>query len=202
MQRIKRFSLLSLAVLLVAVFCLTSLAMAAPVDRLTVSGIFKNPSGKGIKEVDVEVLVNGQHIKPVGKEESIVTGKPGAFAADFQLPAGTLPGAKVEVTASKPNWKPLAPTAVKVVEAGSDAQGHRLFQAAQNFTLQRAVTPAFWIATLILLGAYLIISFEWMHRTLAALLGAALVVFISYTVGVLDKGYFILSFEEIGRAHV
>jgi Na+/H+ antiporter NhaD/arsenite permease-like protein len=144
----------------------------------------------------VEVLVNGQHIQPVGKEESIVTGKPGAFAADFQLPAGTLPGAKVEVTASKPNWKPLAPTAVKVVEAGSDAQGHRLFQAAQNFTLQRAVTPAFWIATLILLGAYLIISFEWMHRTLAALLGAALVVFISYTVGVLDKGYFILSFED------
>ncbi len=35
-----------------------------------------------------------------------------------------------------------------------------------------------------------------MHRTLAALLGAALVLFISYTAGTFDKGYFILSFED------
>jgi Na+/H+ antiporter NhaD/arsenite permease-like protein len=196
MQRIKRFSLLSLAVLLVAVFCLTSLALGATGDLLTVSGIFKSPTGKGVKEVEVEVLVNGQHIKPVGKEEGIATGKPGAFAADFHLPPGTLPTAKVEVKASKPNWKPLAPTSVKVVDAGADAQGNRLFQAAQNFTLQRAVTPAFWIATLILFGVYIVISFEWLHRTLTAFLGSALILFITYTAGSLDKGWFILSFED------
>ena len=37
-------------------------------DRLTVSGLVTNPMGKGIKEVEVEVLVNGQHVKPTGKE--------------------------------------------------------------------------------------------------------------------------------------
>jgi Na+/H+ antiporter NhaD/arsenite permease-like protein len=35
-----------------------------------------------------------------------------------------------------------------------------------------------------------------MHRTLAALLGAALIMFISYTAGTFDKGYFILSFKD------
>ncbi|MEW6660425.1 MAG: ArsB/NhaD family transporter [Thermodesulfobacteriota bacterium] len=196
MHRIKRFSLLSLAVVLATVFCLSSLALAAPADRLTVSGVIKNPSNKGIKEVEVEVLVNGRHVKPLGKDEEIVTGKPGSFMREFELPPGTLPGGRVEVKAFKPNWESLKPTAVKVVDAGTDKDGNRVFQAASNFTMKRAITPAFWIATLILLGAYIIISFEWMHRTLAALLGAALIVFISYTAGVFDKGYFILSFED------
>ena len=60
----------------------------------------------------------------------------------------------------------------------------------------RAITPAFWIATIILLLVYVIIAAELMHRTLAALLGAALILFISYTAGTFDKNYFILSFED------
>ena len=82
------------------------------------------------------------------------------------------------------------------MEAGTDAAGNNLFQASQNFNMKRAVTPAFWIATIILLLVYVIISFEWMHRTLAALLGAALILFITYTLGAFDKSYFILSFED------
>ncbi len=74
--------------------------------------------------------------------------------------------------------------------------GNRLFQAQSNFSLARIITPAFWIAAAILLLVYVIIAAEWMHRTLAALLGAALVLFISYTAGTFDKNYFILSFED------
>ena len=196
MHRIKRFSLLSVAVVLAAIFCLTSLALAAPADRLTVSGAFLNPQKKPVKEVEIEVLVNGQAVKPLGKDEEITTGSKGAFSVEFQLPPGTLPAAKVEVKAQKPSWEPLKPTPVKVVEAGVDEQGNRRFEAARNFTLTRAVTPAFWIATIILLGVYLIISFEWMHRTLAAFLGAALILFITYTFGSFDKSFFILSFDD------
>ena len=196
MHRIKRFALLSPAVLLIAVFCLTSLALAAPADRLTVSGAFLNPQRKPVKEVEIEVLVNGQAVKPVGKEEEISSGSKGAFSAVFELPPGTLPAAKVEVKARKPSWEPLQPTPLKVVEAGTDEQGNRLFETARNFTLLRAVTPAFWLAAIILVGVYVIISFEWMHRTLAALLAAALILFITYTLGSFDKSFYILSFED------
>ena len=70
------------------------------------------------------------------------------------------------------------------------------FRPRANFSLTRTITPAFWIATAILLLVYVIIAAELMHRTLAALLGAALVLFISYTAGTFDKNYFILSFED------
>ena len=168
----------------------------APGDHLAISGLVTNPMGKGLKEVEVEVLVNGQHVKPMGKEAEIVTGKPGGFVADIILPPGTLPAAKVEVQAAKPSWKPIPATPVKVVEAGVDAQGNKLFQAAQNLTLNRTITPGFWIAALVLLLVYVVISFEWMHRTLISFLGAALIIFITYTLGHWDKSFYIISFDE------
>jgi len=199
MHRIKGLTLVSLTVLLAAVFCLTSLAIAAPApagDHLAVSGLVTDPMGKGLKEVEVEVLVNGQHVKPTGKEVEVATGKPGGFVADFILPPGTLPAAKVEVKAHKPSWKPILATPVPVVEAGTDAQGKKLFQAAQNLTMNRTTTAGFWIASLVLLLVYVVISLELMHRTLVSFLGATLIIFITYTLGTWDKSFYIISFDE------
>jgi len=190
--------------LLLAAAALPALSQAAPPgppgDKLVVSGAMLNLQGGGVKEVEITVRVNGQTVKPEGHEEEISTGKSGAWVAEFLLPAGTLPQARVEVTAHKPSWQTLAPTAVEVVAAGTDGAGQRLFQASQNFTLKRQITPGFWIATAILLLVYVLIALELMHRTLASLLGAALVLFVSYTLGTFDKGYFILSFEDAMRA--
>jgi len=185
--------------LLIAGLLAASAVVAAPApvgDHLAISGRVTNPMGKGLKEVEVEVLVNGQHVKPTGKDVEVVTGKPGGFVADFILPPGTLPGAKVEVKAAKPSWKPIPATPVKVVEAGVDAQGNKLFQAAQNLTLNRTTTPGFWIAALVLLLVYVVISFELMHRTLVAFLGAAIILFVTYTLGTFDKSFYIISFDD------
>ncbi len=185
--------------LLIAGLLAASAVMAASApagDHLAISGLVTNPMGKGLKEVEVEVLVNGQHVKPTGKDAEIATGKPGGFVADFILPPGTLPAAKVEVKAAKPSWKPIPATPVKLVEAGADAQGNKLFQAAQNLTLNRTVTPGFWIAALVLLLVYVVISFELMHRTLVAFLGAALILFVTYTLGTFDKSFYIISFDD------
>ncbi|WP_449244591.1 SLC13 family permease [Desulfobacca acetoxidans] len=194
-----KVSIIMLSLIFLAGLLAGTTAMAVPSnqagDRLSVAGTMKNPQGRGVKEVEVEVLVNGQHVQTM-KDEDVATGKSGAFLGEFVLPAGTLPAAKVEVKAFKPSWVPLEPTAVQVVEAGTDAAGNKLFQAQQNFNIKRQITPAFWIATFILLLVYVIIAAEWMHRTLAALLGAAIILFISYTAGTFDKSYFILSFED------
>ncbi|MFH1594999.1 MAG: ArsB/NhaD family transporter [Pseudomonadota bacterium] len=168
-------------------------------DRLSLAGAVKNLQGKGVKEVEVEVLVNGRQVKPTGAD-AVTTGNQGNFLAELSLTAGTLATARVEVTAHKPNWRPLTPTPVKLLEAGRDQAGNRLFQAQQQLTMYRQITPAFWIATLVLLLVYIIIAAELMHRTLAAFLGAALVMFVSYTAGTFDKRYFILSFEDAMRA--
>jgi Na+/H+ antiporter NhaD/arsenite permease-like protein len=198
----KSFFFLNILILLVAAGFLANSALfaaAAPTpagDHLALSGLVTNPMGKGLKEAEIEVLVNGQHVKPVGKEAEIVTGKPGGYVADFMLPAGTLPGAKVEVKAAKPSWKPVPATPVQLVEAGLDAQGNRLFQGVRNLTIERTVTAGFWIATIILLLVYVVISLEWMHRTLVSFLGAALIIFITYTLGHWDKSFYIISFDD------
>ncbi len=193
--------------LTVILIILTSLALAssgfgaqaaqpAKGDLLSLGGKIKNPQGEGVKEVEIEVLVNGKPVKPEREKEHFVTGDKGSFFGEFLLPAGTLPGAKVEVKAHKASWHELPPTRVEVLPAGADQQGRQLFKGSEDFNLKRKITPAFWIATAILLLVYVIIALEWMHRTLAALLGAALVLFISYTAGTFHSSYFMLSFKD------
>ena len=171
-----------------------------PQDRLSLAGSILNTEGGGVKEADVEVLVNGRHIKPEGKKPTVVTGSQGGFLAQFHLPAGALTGARVELQVKKPNWRELPPTPVTLLPGGQDQAGNNLFQAQAHLTLHRAVTPAFWIATLVLVLVYALIAFELMHRTLAAFLGAAAIMFISYVVGTFNPGYFVLSFEDAMQA--
>ena len=81
--------------LLIAGLLAASAVFAAPApagDHLAISGLVTNPMGKGLKEVEVEVLVNGQHVKPTGKEAEVVTGKPGGFCGGFHFAAGNPAG--------------------------------------------------------------------------------------------------------------
>jgi|UniRef100_A0A7C3Z787 Na+/H+ antiporter NhaD/arsenite permease-like protein len=169
---------------------------ATPTALLSLGGMIKNPQGEGVRDVEIEVLVNGKPVKPEAEDRHFATGAKGSFFGEFFLPVGTLPAAKVEVRAHKPGWQELPPTQVEVFPAGVDKQGRQLFKASEDFTLKRQITPAFWIAAAILLLVYVIIALEWMHRTLAALLGAALVLFISYTAGTFNNQYFMLSFKD------
>ncbi|MGO8763279.1 MAG: SLC13 family permease [Desulfobaccales bacterium] len=169
-------------------------------DRLSLAGSILNAEGRGVKEAEVEVLVNGRRLKPEGKKPAIITGSRGNFLARFHLPAGALSGARVEVLAKKPNWRDLPPAPVTLLPMGRDQSGHTLYQAQAHLTLNRAVTPAFWIATLVLFLVFALIAFELMHRTLAAFLGAVAILFISYVAGTFNPGYFILSFEDATRA--
>jgi hypothetical protein len=97
MLKIKKIPIIMLSLLFLAGLSAATMALAAPApqtgDRLSVAGKMQNPHGKGVKEVQVEVLVNGQHVKTANEEE-IVTGRSGSFMAEFILPAGTLPGAR------------------------------------------------------------------------------------------------------------
>ncbi len=169
-------------------------------DYLTVAGIIEDAQGKGVKEVEIEVRVNGQTVESLGKVEGVATGGAGGFVGRYRLPAGTLPDARVQIRAVKPSWQATESEAMQVLDAGQDANNNRLFTAQHTLKLARQITPAFWIAAGVLLLVYIVIAAEIMHRTLAALLGAAAVLFISYTAGTFDKNYFILSFEDAMRA--
>jgi len=169
-------------------------------DNLTVSGVMEDAQGKGVQEVEVELLVNGRQVPPLGRDEHLASGSQGSFVGRYRFPQGTLPEARVQVRAVKPSWQTRESGTLKVLEAGTDEAGNRFFQVQADLTLKRQVTPAFWIAAIVLLAVYVLIAAEAMHRTLAAFLGAAIVLFITYTAGTFDKNYFILSFKDAMRA--
>jgi Na+/H+ antiporter NhaD/arsenite permease-like protein len=177
-----------------------SASQPEPGDSLTVSGGVEDAQGKGVKEVEIELLVNGQKVAPLGQDERVDTGSKGSFVGRYRLPQGALPEARVQIRAQKPSWRSAESKTVKVLEAGIDKDGNRLFQVEANLSLKRHITPAFWIAAIVLLLVYILIASEAMHRTLAAFLGAAVILFVSYTAGTFDKNYFILSFEDAMRA--
>ncbi len=170
-------------------------AEAGAQDRLKIAGTVQNTQGKGVKEVAVQVILNGRPLQP-----ELHTGKNGAFAGDFLLPPGLPAGFSLALTASKPAWRTFGPLPVKPVADETTAAGQRIFYVHQSIRLERQITPAFWLASLILLLVYVIIALEWLHRTLAALLGATLMLFVSYTAGVWNETYFMLSFEDAMHA--
>ncbi|MFL7840302.1 MAG: SLC13 family permease [Candidatus Promineifilaceae bacterium] len=61
--------------------------------------------------------------------------------------------------------------------------------------LARKVTPAFWIATLVFVGVLVLIATGTLHNTLAALLGMAVVLGVSYLGEPINNGLFIFYFQ-------
>jgi len=90
----------------------------------------------------------------------------------------------VQIEAEKPSFKNSGHVNLKnIVWERSEENEVDYYLAHRNITLVRVVTPAFWIASLVLIAVYTLIAFELMHRTLAAFLGASVLLTITYTAG-------------------
>jgi Na+/H+ antiporter NhaD/arsenite permease-like protein len=186
-------------------FCVMSMGIVAQsmatdkaADILIVSGTITNDQGKALKEVTLHFFLNG---KKIDMEEEATTSKSGRYEAELTLPKGALSGAKVAMEASKPTFKNTGHIVLEnIVREKPDVNGIGYFMAHHNFTMERIITPAFWIASIVLIAVYTLIAFELMHRTLAAFLGASMLLTISYTAGSFHPDYIILTYEDAIQA--
>ena len=96
-----------ITVFLIIVACPLTVPASQPekADKLTVSGIIADAQGKGVKEAEIELLVNGKHVTPLGRDERLDTGSKGGFVGRYRLPQGALPAARVQIRAKKPSWQ-------------------------------------------------------------------------------------------------
>ena len=62
--------------------------------------------------------------------------------------------------------------------------------------LEREISAAFWIATIVFLGVLLVIAFEKLHSTTAALAGLSALLLISSVGGAINPRYYIFNFER------
>jgi Na+/H+ antiporter NhaD/arsenite permease-like protein len=160
-------------------------ATSSDVDVVNISGIIYDNHKEPIGEAEVRILVNGRQV------DHVVTAHTGRYLSRFQMEKGQVESAIIQVHARKTSF------ARESLEfAGRDlAQKGNQYYISEDVLLQRILGPAFWISTIVFVLAYVLIAMELLHRTIAAMLGAALMLLISYTIGTINPDYHIFSFE-------
>ncbi|OCC16148.1 Na+/H+ antiporter NhaD type [Dissulfuribacter thermophilus] len=174
---------------------------------LDVHGKIVNPHNTGVGDVSLSVFVDGKPAELVtseshgGHEEhgggGITSEADGTYQFKVLLPADEdIKGKHIEIKAFKPSYER---TTIKI-DTANIAHNGKEYMVRADMKIKRTLGPAFWIATVVFILAYVLISFELLHRTLAAMLGAATMLVISYTIGTINPEYHILSYESAIRA--
>jgi Na+/H+ antiporter NhaD/arsenite permease-like protein len=159
-------------------------------DRIIITGHITDLHGYVVDQAELKVLVNGEVYK-VNNEEYLTKSTPdGSYNAEIELEKGMIETSKISLEVAKPSSR------TQRIELGGFASKANEYFASKDIILAREVGPAFYIAAAILALIYICISFEVFHRTVAALLGAALLLLITYTIGQFDSNYFIISFDK------
>jgi Na+/H+ antiporter NhaD/arsenite permease-like protein len=155
-------------------------------DTINISGIVLDSHKEPIDEATVTIVVNGKDM------DHVVTAHNGKYVARFQMEKGEIQKATVEITANKASFKAHTYT----VHGKELAQQGDHFYISEDMSLDRHLGPAFWISTVVFILAYILIAFELLHRTVAAMLGAIVMLAISYTIGTINPEFHIFSFES------
>lgn len=150
-----------------------------------VSGRVVDDQGQSIVEADIRAFAPGRE-EPLAQTISLENGT-WAFVLPF------VPQEELEIVIERPHFD--ADQIVLNADDLAKLSSTGVFRTGEQ-VLTRDLTPAFWAATLIFIGVLLVIAFEWLHSTTAALLGISLIFVVSFIVGTFFPGFYIYSFER------
>uniref|UniRef100_A0A7V4JPZ7 Citrate transporter n=1 Tax=Thermodesulfobacterium geofontis TaxID=1295609 RepID=A0A7V4JPZ7_9BACT len=164
-------------------------------DIFYISGKIFDPHKEPIKDAELKVLVDGKLHKLITEHKEMdktFTSSHGTFQIVFHLPKGVIKNAKIQLEIVKSSYKR---TFIDIKKEDFATKGNQ-FYLTKNIMLERKLGPAFWIAGAVFLLAYILMSFELLHRTVAALIGAATMLILTYTLGTFNPEFHIISFER------
>jgi len=155
-------------------------------DTVNIAGIIYDSHKEPVGECHVRIYENGEEV------DYIETAHSGKYVSSFKVEKGSVSNATFDIEASKTSFVNQT-----VTFHGSEfARKGDQFYITEDLTLPRHRGPAFWISTVVFIVAYVLIAFELLHRTIAAMLGAAIMMCISYTIGTINPEWQIFSFER------
>ncbi|MDH5201675.1 MAG: ArsB/NhaD family transporter [Nitrospirota bacterium] len=167
-------------------------------ETFFISGTILDSHKEPVKAAHLKVLVNGQPQKIVVENKWVdetETSSHGIYHIAFKLPSDQIDTSNIQLEISKASYRKTVLELNKEDFAQKSNKGQS-FYAVRNAEMLRILGPAFYIATAVFLLAYVAISFELLHRTIAAMIGAAIMLLLTYTLGTLNPGYQIISFER------
>ena len=171
-------------------------------EKFFLSGRVLDSHKEPVPDAKLQILIDGKprHISLSehhhGSSDEFESASDGSYQIVLELPQGAFEKSQVELSVYKPSFKP---TKIPIAPADLAQKGHE-FYGNYDVILPRSIGPAFWVATIIFLLAYILISFELLHRTIAAMLGASLILVISYTIGTFNPEFHIMSYERAVKA--
>lgn len=164
--------------------------------KITVTGAVTDRHKEAVGDCRITALVDGTPVPaPSGGFHS---GLDGAYRLDFELPSAQAARARVSLVFERTTFRRLGPVDVPGLHRQSGPAA--AYVAHLDVALDRTRSAAFWAALVALLAIYVLIAAEVMHRTLAAFLGASVVLVLSYTAGHVSPDWVIITFPDAMRA--
>jgi Na+/H+ antiporter NhaD/arsenite permease-like protein len=151
----------------------------------SVAGRLVDPLGEPIHDAEVLAREEGSS-QPLAQVTSQTDGS-------YLLDMPPAPFVAIIIEAYRPHFQP--------VELSMDTDQMAQLNAGQairleDIELERLITPGFWVATFSFALVLGLIALERLHKTTAALLGAALVLGVSFVGGAINPELFIFDFEQ------
>lgn len=162
---------------------------------LFISGKILDPHKEPIKEARIRLFINEKPQKLIAdhkEKDFIFTSSHGTYQISVKANLKEIERGKIKLEVFKTNFKRKIITITKE----DFAKKGENFYILKDIILERSLVPSFYIATGIFIFVYLLIAFELLHRALAAILGASLMLIITYTLGIINPNYHIISFER------
>jgi Na+/H+ antiporter NhaD/arsenite permease-like protein len=158
---------------------------AEEVDGYLIGGHLIDAQGQPVVGAAVQAHISGES-EPVAEAESQEDGY-------WSLLLPEIPEGSLNITIERPHFES------EVLHLGSVELGvleEESIYSVGELILERKVTAGFWAATIIFLGVLLIIAFEKLHSTTAALAGASAIFLVSFMAVAFYPGLYIFSFEQ------
>ncbi|MFQ6100320.1 MAG: SLC13 family permease [Anaerolineae bacterium] len=163
---------------------------------LTLVGRVVNTQSDGVDEAEVHVFIGGTRQTPTvaGEEVEVIHTHPdGFYAADLTLPQALIETETVAVEVSKSGFRTTRQGFARQEIACANDHCH---VRVPDVVLPRVFNAAFFLATATFVVVFGLISFNLLHETIAALLGVAGMLGISYFFGSSNANFWIISFHR------
>ncbi|WP_461833194.1 ArsB/NhaD family transporter [Desulfothermus sp.] len=152
---------------------------------VNLAGIIKNTHGEPVGEAEVKVFLGDKMM------DELETAENGKFLSRFFISKEEQKSLHIKLEISKASYK----TEILKLDPQNLAMKDKNIYFSGDIILKRVIGPAFWVSAGVFFLVYVIIGFELLHRTIAAMLGAATMLILSYTIGTFNPEYHILSYE-------
>ncbi|MFQ5857061.1 MAG: SLC13 family permease [Anaerolineae bacterium] len=197
-----RISLAALVFLLLFLSIRAVPAWGSAEVTLVLVGRVVNTQGSAVDEAEVRVFIGGaQRTLTVAGEETEVahTHSDGFYVVDLTLPQSLLEAENIAVEVNKPGFRTTRQGFARqeMACAGDLGSGNgHCHVRIPDVVLPRVFNPAFFLATAIFLVVFGFISLNVLHETIAALLGVAAMLGVSYFVGNSNAAFWIIDFHR------